>query len=44
MKKYFRICDEMLLSDAYDAYAQRYIMKAPTQALLAEIAMRNPKA
>ena len=50
MGKYLRLSDPELLSEAYDIYVQKYLMKVPlpnveaVRAVLDELAPRNPKA
>jgi NitT/TauT family transport system substrate-binding protein len=50
MGKYLRLSDQELLSEAYEIYVQKYLMKVPlpnleaVRAVLDELAPRNPKA
>jgi NitT/TauT family transport system substrate-binding protein len=50
MSKYLRLNDAELLSEAYEIYVQKYLMKVPlpnveaVRAVLDELAPRNPKA
>ncbi len=50
MGKYLRLTDQELLSEAYEIYVQKYLMKTPlpnpdaVRAVLDELAPRNPKA
>ena len=50
MGKYLRMSDQELLSEAYDIYVQKYLLKVPLpeiegiKAVLDELAPRNPKA
>jgi NitT/TauT family transport system substrate-binding protein len=50
MGKYLRLTDQELLSEAYEIYVQKYLMKVPlpnvdaVRAVLDELASRNPKA
>ena len=50
MGKYLRLTDAELLSEAYEIYVQKYLMKLPlpnveaVRAVLDELAPRNPKA
>ena len=50
MGKYLRVTDPELLSEAYEIYVQKYLMKVPQptndgiRAVLDELAPRNPKA
>jgi len=50
MGKYLRTADTASLSEAYDVYVQRYLLKVPLptveglRAVLEELASRNPKA
>jgi NitT/TauT family transport system substrate-binding protein len=50
MGKYLRLTDQELLSEAYEIYVQKYLMKVPlpnvdaVRAVLDELAPRNPKA
>ncbi|OGQ83746.1 MAG: hypothetical protein A3F90_04485 [Deltaproteobacteria bacterium RIFCSPLOWO2_12_FULL_60_19] len=50
MGKYLRVTDPELLSEAYEVYVQKYLMKVPLptadgiRAVLDELAPRNPKA
>lgn len=50
MGKYLRLSDPELLSEAYEIYVQKYLMKVPlpnleaVRAVLDELAPRNPKA
>ena len=50
MGKYLRVTDAELLSEAYDIYVQKYLLKVPLptidgmRAVLDELAPRNPKA
>lgn len=50
MGKYLRLGDSELLSEAYDIYTQKYLLKVPVpnveavRAVLDELAPRNPKA
>ncbi len=50
MRKYLRINDPELLSEAYDVYVQKYLQSVPlptpeaVKAVLEELAPRSPKA
>jgi NitT/TauT family transport system substrate-binding protein len=50
MSKYLRLTDTELLSESYEVYVQKYLMKVPipnvdaVKAVLDELAPRNPKA
>ncbi len=50
MGKYLRTNDQDLLSESYEIYAQKYLMKVPVpttdgvKAVIDELAKRNPKA
>ena len=50
MKKYLRLTDSEMLSEAYDIYVQKHLLKVPLptvdamKTVMEELAGRNPKA